>query len=215
MRKLVPLCLMAAFLATVAVPAGAQETGPTFRTERAYFTCLESNKVQNIPMLNGEIPTWDTTAPGSAATGNGCGMYENNVNAAGLNLDVQGTFTGNLDSFTVELHNLGQSQTTPDGTLRMIATLVVDDECFADTGSMAFPVVPGVGPGHKITYTFTGLHFDDELGDGTQEHTIFIQARSSQEDTQSLWVWGASEVPSGITFNPATLEATQIPVDCS
>jgi hypothetical protein len=213
MRRLLPLCLLAATLVLGALPAAAQET-PTFRTERVYFTCIGDNKLQNVPMLEGQIPSWDTTAPGSVATGSGCGMYENNQNTTGLNAEFQGTFTGNLDNLTVELHNIYASPTRPDHSIRMIATLTIDDEPIADTAAASFPTVASAtGISEKLTYTFTELNYDDEAGDGSQVHTIFIQARSSGTETQSLWVWDAAEVPSGITFNPTTLEGTQIPVN--
>jgi hypothetical protein len=212
MRGLLPALVVASI--AWALPAGAQEPVPTFRTERAYFNCAGNVKLQNVALLNGEFPSWDTTAPGSAATGNGCGMYENNLNQAGLNLEFKGTFTGNLDNLTVELHNMGVSNDPTDNKIRLIVQLVVDDEPLAETSAADFPTVrSSTGLSEKATYTFTELNYDDELGDGTQVHQIHVVARSSGTETQSAWVWDASEVPAGLTFNPTTLEQTQIPVN--
>ena len=192
--------------------AGAQEEVPTFRTERVYFTCAGNIKLQNYALLNGEFPGWSTAQPGSAALGNGCGMYENNQNMQGLNLEFKGTFTGNLDNLTVELYDVYASQSRPDHILRMRAQLFVDEEMLAETEAMDFATVDS-GATQKLTYTFTELNYDDELGDGTQVHQVHVVARSSGQDTQSAWVWGAAEVPAGLTFNPPTPEAKTIPVN--
>jgi hypothetical protein len=214
MRRLPAIISTSLVLGSLAVPAAAQEPVPTFRSERAYFNCSGDVKLQNVALLNGELPSWDTTAPGSATLGNGCGMYENNLNQAGLNAEFKGTFTGNLDNLTVEMHNMGVSNDPMDNKMRLIVQLVVDDEPLAETSAADFPTVrSSTGLTEKVTYTFTELNFDDEIGDGTQVHQVYLAVRSSGTETQSAWVWDASEVPAGVTFNPATLEQTQIPVN--
>ncbi len=50
-----------------------------------------------------------------------------------------------------------------------------------------------------------------EDGDGTQQRKITLVLGSFTE-IQGLWVWDSTDAPSGITFNPETLEATQLPV---
>ena len=213
MRKLMLIGLTAAIAGALAVPAGAQEV-PTFRTERTYFKCLEGSKLQNVQVVQGTIPTWSTTPPaGSFTAGNGCGFYENAANAAGLNLEFRGTFTGNLDNLSVELHDIFAGAERPNHRVLMRAVLTIDDEPLVETALQLFPTqASSTGISEKIAFTFTELNYADELGDGTQVHTIHFVVRGGTE-TQNLFVWDASEVPSGLTFNPTTLEAFKVPVN--
>ncbi|HEV3475239.1 MAG TPA: hypothetical protein VG602_07730 [Actinomycetota bacterium] len=215
MRRLALLALTTVVLGALAVPASGQTAEvPTFRTERAYFKCAEGPKLQNVAVLQGTIPTWNTTPPaGSFTAGNGCGFYENLANASGLNLEFKGTFTGNLDNLTVELHDIYASTGRPNHQILMRAVLTIDDEPVVESALMNFPTTASsTGISEKIAFTFTELNFDEELGDGTQVHNIHLVARGGTE-TQSLFVWDASEVPAGLTFNPATPEAFKIAVD--
>lgn len=215
MRKLALLGMTTMALGSFAVPASGQVAEvPTFRTERAYFKCLEGSKLQNVQVAQGTVPTWNTTPPaGSFTAGNGCGFYENAVNAAGLNLEFRGTFTGNLDNLTVELHDIYASSERPNHRVLMRAVLTIDDEPVVETALMLFPTTASsTGISEKIAFTFTELNFDEELGDGTQVHNIHLVARGGTE-TQNLFVWDATEVPAGLTFNPTTAEAFKIAVD--
>jgi hypothetical protein len=205
---------MIAVVGALAVPASGQEVVPTFRNERVYFKCADGAKVQNVPVSQGTIPSWGTAPPaGSAAAGNGCGFYENAGNAAGLNLEFKGTFTGNLDNLTVELHDIYAGAGRPNNQIQMRAVLNIDGEELVVTELQNFPTsASSNGVTQRIAFTFTQLNFDDEIGDGTQVHEIHFVARGGTE-TQSLFVWDATEVPAGLTFNPATLESFKVPIN--
>lgn len=223
MRKLPLVVSLATAWAMLAVPAGAHHDGteeqPTLRTERVYFKCAGDQKVQNIPALQGNYPTWSTEPPpGSFTAGNGCGQYENllSVNNNSDNpydLVVRGTFTGNLDTINVEAHNvyLGSPRVAPPFFLG--ARLFVDGELRYSTPLNSpieiFPVVSETGISEKIALSFTGIGLKNEHGDGTIEREVKLHLISYNE-YQSIWVWDASEVPSGLTFNPETLESIRI-----
>jgi hypothetical protein len=49
-----------------------------------------------------------------------------------------------------------------------------------------------------------------EDGDGSMEHQIVVSADTAGAGDQGLWAMGATEVPSGITFNPATLSPAKV-----
>ncbi|WP_108667369.1 hypothetical protein [Euzebya rosea] len=201
-------------IAALALPASATpqpgEPGfePTLRTEQTYFHCASPVKVQNVDAIQGNTPSWDTTAPTTSFTaGGGCGFYDNILSGTALNGPTNsaiwtGTFTGNLDSIGVELHRLlagaGGSVTFP----ALVMTLTVDGNVLYDGDVDGFMwIESSTGASESATMTFTDLGFLTEHGDGTIERTITLQVDSYNE-AQTAWVFDASEVPAGLTFNP-------------
>ncbi len=204
------IAAIALLLAVVAVPAGAQTTiEPTLRTEQVFFHCDSPNKLANVDaVVNGQSPSWDTTAPSTSFTaGGGCGFYDNLLSGTGptgqptASAIWSGTFTGNLDTVAVELHRLlggaGGSVTAP----QLVAILTIDGTVVFDGDITPFFTVSDTGASESTTFSFPGLKYVTEDGDGEKERTVTLQIDSYNE-AQTAWVFDASEVPAGLTFNP-------------
>lgn len=223
---------------STAAPAGATHGGvhPTFRNERAYFHCAGPTKVENVNNQGNALSSpWNTTAPaGSYTTGNGCGWLEPGAATGGVaDATYSGTFTGNIKSLTIEAHNLLLSQVDGNNIRRITIGLTIDDEpivsgIFVDmtpvissTGvSEKFLIsVPNIGcakdvldaDGNVVNVLTDG--FAAEEGDGTTQHQISLTLHSSYSDRGGAWVQDATEIPSGITFNPATLASVKAAPD--
>lgn len=216
MRRPTLAALSGILVLALAGSAGATHGGihPTFRTEKTYFHCVGSTKLQNISNLEGQIPSWNTTAPaGSVQAGHGCGYYDNVLNNATAPSDAvwEGKFAGNLKSLTVELHRLlpAQGATFPN---RLRVLLDVDGENILNHDNVVIvPTASSTNASQSAKITITNLPYTTEEGDGAQERTIRLTARSFNE-TQSVWVFDTTEVPAGITFNPTSNSGTVVPV---
>ena len=216
MRRAIPAALTAVLLLALAGPVAATHGGPhpTFRTEQTYFHCVGTTKVQNVSNLEGLIPSWNTTPPaGSVQAGHGCGYYDNVLNNSTAPSDAmwEGKFSGNLRSLTVELHRLlpAHGATFPN---RVRVILDVDGENLLNNDNVVItPTASSTGASQSAKITITGLPFAIEDGDGTQQRTVRLTIRSFNE-TQSIWVFDTTEVPAGITFNPAAPSGTVVPV---
>jgi hypothetical protein len=215
MRRAVPALLVAVFMLAAGGPTVAQTViTPTFRTERTYFHCVGDTKIQNLSLAQGQIPSWNATPPpGSVQGGNGCGYYEPLVtNALPVPFDAvwQGKFSGNLRDLTIELHRLlpAQGATVPN---RLTVVVLIDDEERLNNNNLVItPTASSTGASQSAKITITGLGYETEDGDGTQERTIRISIGSWNE-TQSIWVFDTTEVPAGITFNPAEPSGKIVP----
>ena len=214
--------LLVALTGMLVLPLGGVATAthggphPTFRTEKTYFHCVGTTKLQNASNLEGHTPSWNTTPPaGSVQAGNGCGYYDPTLNnTSGVPSDAvwEGKFSGNLRDLTVELHRLlpAHGATSPN-QLRVI--LEVDGVTrFNNNNVVITPTASSTNASQSAKITFTGLGYAVEDGDGTQQRTIRVSVRSLTE-TQSVWVFDTTEVPAGITFNPAAPSGTVIPAD--
>lgn len=209
MSMLRRLSLALAVVAAVAVASPASAV-PTLRTERTYFHCAGTNKVQNVETA---VPSWNTTAPTqSVQAGAGCGRYNNLLDLGATPMDDEttwtGTFTGNLDTMTAELHNIHVSSYRALATMPLTVQLTINDEVYY-THDVAAPVnVPrtasSTGASDKLLISFAGIGLNLEEGDGAAVHTISLKVGEYNE-IQSAWVWDTTEVPAGITFNPPTL----------
>ena len=215
--------LLVALTGMLVLPLGGVATAthggphPTFRTEKTYFHCVGATKVQNLSATAGQIPSWNTTPPsGSVQAGNGCGYYDNLVNnnpgGAPLFFDAiwQGSFSGNLKELTVELHRLlpAQGATFPN---RLVVVLTVDGEERLNNNNVVItPIASSTGASQSAFITITNLNYATEDGDGTQSRPVSLTIRGFNE-TQSIWVFDTTEVPAGITFNPAARTGTVVP----
>lgn len=206
---------------------------PTFREERVYYHCGGGTKIKNVDYAQGGLAPWDTTAPAQSFTaGAGCGQIDpsalRNTQPSGGPSEPAfgGTYTGNLENLTVEMWMLGHSpgNVTTD-TVDVTPWLVIDGETFVmDTTILTgVPVVASSsGASRKIEFTITGLGTAEEVLDdqgnvvdvvttglakesAAGEHEIQLNVRLRGNGTpNAVWVWDASEVPSGITFNDTT-----------
>jgi hypothetical protein len=219
MRRLVFAALSAVLVLAFAGPVGATHGGPhpTFRTEQTYFHCAGETKVQNLSYTQGQIPSWNTTPPpGSVQAGHGCGYYDPLVNnvangdqTVALDAVWRGTFSGNLRDLTVELHRLlpAQGATFPN---RLVVVLTIDDEERINNNNVVItPAASSTGASQSAKITITDLGYAIEDGDGTQQRTVTMGIKSFNE-TQSIWVFDTTEVPAGITFNPAAPSGTVV-----
>ncbi|MDQ3991616.1 MAG: hypothetical protein M3245_04820 [Actinomycetota bacterium] len=223
------LCLALAAVALGQVPAAAlhgptgEEFTPNDRLERVYFHCFD-----DVPLhltTSGPIP-WNTTAPTASVTqGAGCASFDNglqgNNQVSVQDTHFAGAFAGNLDKITVEVHNVHLGPARQSRTFTTNVRLLLDGESiFGPNGKDV--TVPGItsstGASDVIRFTIVGLNRMDEAND--IEHDLLLtlsggavavpNGANPLRDTQSLWVYDTTEVPSGLTFNPATVEAATI-----
>ncbi len=211
--------LAAAALLAVAVPtvpalAQADDpTAPTLRTEQVYFHCIAPVKVQNVYALQGQVPGWDTTAPtGSVTGGAGCGFYDNILSSSAqdrpFDASWAGTFTGNLDRLTLELHRLlpTSGATMPN---RLVLEVQVDGVPYYAGDVNVTPAASATGASQVAHVTLDDLRLNKEAGDGTKQREVRVYVASYNE-SQAAWVFDSTEVPAGIMFNPAETKGTVV-----
>lgn len=214
--RVLPFVVIALVLGLVQPATAAVNPEATFRTERVYFHCIGPAKVHTAYNLQGQYPTWDTNAPaGSVSDGEGCGRPEYGLTNANDRRNPHdtvfgGTFIGNLNAFTVELHDLASIYGNNFGEIPMIVTLYVDGAQVLDSGIINVPATASEsGASHMVKFSIDNLRLADEVGDGTTERTYELVVRSSL-DSAHAWVWDTTEVPAGITFNPEKLEPVRV-----
>ena len=210
-------------LLTLSAPAAAEhgDIHPTTRSQRTYFNCAGPVKAQNVAYAQGTVPGWDTTAPTTSVTaGGGCGYFENAVGGWLGNTETtldsiwEGTFTGNVDSITVELHSIYAAAARVSGPYILRASLFIDgvDVINPDNPQISVAPVPSsTRLSEKLSFTLSGIDLLTEDGDGTTQRTFRLIIRSVGEE-QSAWVWDTTEVPAGLTFNPDTPESLVVDV---
>jgi hypothetical protein len=194
------------------VAFGEDEDARLLCTEQNYFTCVGDVKLQNVAILQGEIPGWDTTPPDQSVTdGAGCGTYESNLTNTsnprnGHDGVWEGMFTGNLDSMTIEIHKIdnGLSRTSDDEPL--LLWIQVDGMDVVPRQTSGFQVAgerSSTGASIEYVFSITDIGLITQAGPGTTTRHVMIGIRSFA-DYQGTWVWDTTEVPSGVTFNPET-----------
>ena len=227
-----PLTLSAALAAVLiaASPASAvhgptgTEFTPNVPTERVYFHCEGAAKLHNV-LVDASVP-WNTTAPTqSVQQGAGCGSLDNglwgNNQVSSQDSHFQGAFVGNIDSITVEAHNIYAGPARQGGTFTVNVRLAVAGEALLGaTGKnvTVTPVKSSTGASEMIKFTITNLNLMNEAND--MEHDVLLTLHGGGfvanaqvfpvHDTQNVWVYDTTEVPSGLIFNPATPEAVTI-----
>ena len=224
MSKSLRLILLVLLAVMTALPANA-EIVPTLRSEQVYFHCSGDTKLANVTNADsGAVPSWDTTAPtGSVTQGAGCGWADpspvRNTQSEGLSDGVwKGFFNGNLDSLTVQAHAIGVGPGRSGANQTVRVTLFVDGESVFGTDAsgnasrrevVMKPVVSSSQASALFEFTITGLGLLTEDGEGMSEREIAVTLASGSEPLQG-WVYDTTEVPSGITFNPATPAAVTV-----
>ena len=192
-----------AMLLSLSLIAPGATAAVRYTTSRSYFTCADDMPVQNVPIHSmNKYPSWSQARPTGVSLDEGCAAYAN----LGLHMYFSGTQRGPINSITVELHNAYVSRSRGHLLpMPLDVSLVVDGTPRVYRRVEIMPVASANGLTEVIRFTFTGLKV---TGPGT--HRIGMGVAVPWE-TQSLWTWGASEVPSGLTFNPRRAEAVRIP----
>jgi hypothetical protein len=214
---------------------------PTFRTENTFFHC-GSTPLSNVNLITDGPTGWNTTPPsGSVTDGNGCSGAdpgaERGANQETI-YDAQfaGSFTGNLRDLTLHLHSFLLSQARQATTFSVRVWLNIDGVDVTSGGSTGqtvtvTPVSENMGATEDFEISLWNIGFANyvydssgnlinvqtggyatEDGNGETEHTIEVTIDSATATQNSLWAWDTTEVPSGISFNPATLAPAKIKV---
>ena len=235
MRTIARLVIVACLVGGVlpAASAGAQTAAPEYREERVYFHCAGTSKVHNAnrQAFSEGLPSWDTTAPtGSVTGGAGCGFADPGplVDTGGedggyADAAWSGTFTGNIRDLNVELHNIGPSLARAGQCDYTITPrLYIDGVALTEESNVVGVSTPSeTGASDKVEFSISKIDlFEKEAdgtptpGAGTTEHTVTLAIGSVFVDcgTAHAWVYDTTEVPSGITFNPARLHSSRLPV---
>lgn len=208
--------------------AGAPSaTDPALPSQRVYFACGAS-KVANVDgSSTGSVVGWDTTAPtGSATAGAGCGSVDSPFTQSAVpnlyDTTFSGTFTGNLDSLTLEAHNIYAGAGRASTPTSLAVRLIVDGSELTPgrNGLGEFvtlkPVRSSTGESELFKFSITNIGFTSPADAGDHEIQLLVNGGTrravgpSVNDSASVWVYDATEVASGITFNPPTLESTWI-----
>ncbi len=215
--------LIVVVLLSAVVPAGAEDVfTPNLVNQRVWFACGEQ-KVENA---DDNVATWDGVAPtASATTGAGCGTVDLPFiqTAPGNMYDATwtGTFTGNLDTLTAELHNIYVGPGRATGKLGVDVQLFVDGTpMFEELGRHAdlAAVRSSSGLSEMVKFSINNIGYVTEDQNIEHDVTLLMHGGTAQNrgptvtDTLSGWVWDTTEVPSGITFNPPALESTVLTV---
>jgi hypothetical protein len=236
-----------AFVAGVPAWAGHDGIHPTFRAEHAYLTCSFSQgsyawriEQPGSALQGNGCQALQPVEPYVAATGctaaRICWPYR-----SWWGMSFRGEFTGNLRDLTLQIHRLSPiEQIEPLGS-RPDVGLRVDGNWIPLEAAESAPTT--AGPSDMYQLSIGGLGCAREVldedggvadvvtdglatedGPGSHVHDIQILIWGSQfwgpPWEPSVWVWGASEFPSGITANPETeltgdLRVAAKPADCS
>lgn len=230
MSSLRRVILGVALVLAVAAPATAETHDEPFVPNTPLTPVFLSCEGGRTPewmtnaFLDDDFATWGPTAPASVTTGAGCGMFDD-VNFGGTtprtpyDLTFGGTYTGNLDTLNVTLHLIGAGiQSTGDPlVLELRMTIdgfsmfgVEENESVNGTISQS-PATrtiqinqsPTGATGAVVALPFNIRGIDLMTEDDDIEHYVeFTLSTGIDTPNENLWVWGAAEAPTGVTFTP-------------
>lgn len=179
----------------------------------------------DFPTLVDEEPTESVASPGGASSGAGylgtslLQLAEEEPDATGFT--IQGRFTGVLDNLAITLHgrHTGYGSTgSPADRKPMTAYLSMEVD-----GVPIIPVqglevafttdaAPTANASERFRVNVTGLHkalegWDIEVGDDIEHDiTIRVTPRYLNTGPAVLFLFGTSEVPSGVVLNQVALD---------
>ncbi|MGH2711525.1 MAG: hypothetical protein ACRDH9_10030 [Actinomycetota bacterium] len=229
-RPQLALLLAAGVIAGVSGPASAlhglsgKDFVPYTPEEHVYFHCEGATKIQNVE-LDGAIP-WSTVSPSqSIQAGGGCASVDNGIfgnnQTSYQDSHFEGSYGGNIDAITVDAYY---------GPIGVYVDAVPDD--FSLNVRLAIDGVPILGvngrdvtvhtvPGgnfEHVRFTITGINLMNEANDTM--HDVLLTLSGGTEvadavlwpvrDTQTLWLYDATDLASGLVFNPTTVENDSI-----
>ncbi len=188
----------------------------------SYLSCANAidagitGKVQD-PLQ--DIALTDVRPTTSFTAGGGCGTPEA-ASVTGTNmqniydLHASGFVEGNVDTLTVELHNIYAGAQRVTGTMNLDVRL--DIAGTSPNGRVAGvpkafriavdPAASATGASESFTFTITDLYkkFPELSGVGTgvnRHQALAITVSAFQTDYAGAWVWGATEIPASLTLN--------------
>lgn len=215
MRNLGRLLLCVVTALAVAIPAGAQEEEmeeiyePVLEAQEVYFKCNADKVVVNAPGTY----QWDTEAPTTSFTANGgCGQVDSDK-LDGDEPTFTGTYTGNLDTLTVRawVIDAGPVRAGVYEDLYINVDLAVDGRSVIfgeEIHAIPEPSETGLSRLVEFSVTHLGLLAEEDAG----EHTVELKLTSAPYLDGDVigWVMDATEVDSGMEFNPETLSALRV-----
>ena len=195
---------------------------PAHAGTKYYFACTGDAKVQSD-----QAETWTTDAPtDSFQSGAGCGSADVGAfsgRQSGHEVDFfgGGTHTGAIQAVNVELHSLLLTRLRVAPAPGMEVELTVDgkDLIGPDVVFRPTPVLSSTGltEAYRLSIAYPSETDEDgnelpapPLIESTGEHTISIRISSAFVDYQNVWVWGATEVPSHVEFDPVSLSSPTV-----
>lgn len=162
---------------------------------------------------------WNITAPATSYTGGaGCGFADpgwlgNTADNGAADLVATGTYAGNLDRIAVHLHTIDGAYTRSGVVPGTIGLQVEVDgeiiyESSADDGLTVDVTRSETGATGLIEATITDINKLTEEDLAT--HDVIVRASTFFSDDVNGRVWGASEIDSGVTFNPTKVAGTRV-----
>jgi hypothetical protein len=223
------LLLSAGLVVGAAGPASAHHGGtgedwvPYVPVEHDYFHCEGATRVQNVEE-DGAIP-WSTFAPTqSAQAGTWCASVDNGLYGSNQtsyqDSHFEGSYDGNIDAITVDVHNIYLGTGPHNGKLTVNVRLAIDGQPILGSRGRDVTVdaVPSAEGAERIKFTITNINLMDEPNDMVHDVLLTLSGGTQVadailwpvRDTQSLWVYDASELASGVVVNPTSVEAATI-----
>lgn len=202
------LAVVAAAALTI-VPATGPAVANTadhagLRTQQVWFTCPGET---GISQLDG-ASTWSAETPpeGEACTSVDTAHHASSAEDTGADTVFHGSFTGKLDSLTVQLH---LERLVDSDTVDLAVGLTVDDAKRV-TWPTNVTAIPAEGSPHGVVeFSIHRLGLLDSADDVRHELTLTVSLRTGL--STGAWRWGSADMPSGITFHPSQLAETVIP----
>jgi hypothetical protein len=189
------------------------------REERVYFHCNGETKVANVhAVADGRIVGWSTQAPTQSFTeGAGCGTADTALEGAAdhnalYDAPFAGFFRGDLDSLTVHAHSIavGSLRLQERFQVRLLLQIngrtIIDRETFVEGEA----IVSDTGISSLLEFTVTDIGLIDEERPNRNHH-VQLTLMTYYTDDVNAWVFDATEVDSGITFNPSEPAAVTLP----
>jgi hypothetical protein len=230
-RAQLVLLLVAGMIAGASGSASAlhglhgQDFVPYTPEEHVYFHCEGALKLHNVE-VDGAIP-WSPTAPSQPfGPDAGCGSFDNglygNNQTSYQDSHFEGTYGGNIDKITVDAHygRFGVYPNAVPNTVALNVRLAIDDVPILGLAGKDVTVKTYDSPlGQRIRFTITGINLMNEANDSVHDVLLTLSGGTvvanavlwPVRDTQMLWWYDASDVASGLVFNPATVEADTVP----
>ena len=194
---------------------------PNTPLTNVYFLCDGETKEGTVnAAANNQYPSWSEDAPGSVTGGEGCGQVDDGFFGGirpqtPFEFSAAGYYTGNLDTLTFSMYNIFVGQRRQAGASTVDISVLVDGESLfglASTTNAAGTVTTEPAP-KRIQLTPSGTTGAAALYEATiagidllaeadnVEHEVVFNIHTTEP--MNIWTWGASETPSGLTFNPA------------